>query len=275
MNDGNKFQTKKSLGQHFLNSRVVPDWMVETAEINQGETVLEIGPGTGVLTRALLEAGAKVVALEADKRALAVLHENFQNYLSSGQLTPHQTDVRQLDFSEFGLRDHEFKIVANIPYYLSGHLLRVCLAGSIQPRSLVFLVQKEVAKRAAASLERGDKESLLSLSVQAFGEPVYVREVSRGHFTPSPQVDSAILLVRNIDRANFSQIDEAHFFSLLHLGFGQKRKQLLGNLSATYDRTELLHHFSTIGIEEKARAEDVPLNKWLQLTKATLSTDSA
>ena len=246
---------------------------MEAAEIKKGETVLEIGPGTGALTEALLEAGAKVVALETDGRAIAVLEKDFAEHLSSGALTLHQIDVRQLDFKSLGLCDHDFKIVANIPYYLSGHLLRVCLSGQVQPKSLVFLVQKEVAKRATESVEGGGKESLLSLSVQAFGEPVYVRVVGRGHFTPAPAVDSAILLVRNVNRDNFAELEQEAFFELLHLGFGQKRKQLIGNLAAKYDRVELLKHFSTVGIEEKTRAEDVPLNKWLWLAKNILSTD--
>jgi 16S rRNA (adenine1518-N6/adenine1519-N6)-dimethyltransferase len=142
------------------------------------------------------------------------------------------------------------------------------LESAIQPKSLVFLVQKEVAKRNTEDLKHGGKESILSLSVKAFGVPIYVKAVSRGHFTPPPKIDSAIILVQNITRDNFQNIDPSFFFELLHIGFGQKRKQLLGNLSKHFDRNTLTNIFSTLSLPVSTRAEDVPLEKWLQLTAA-------
>ena len=267
MPEGDKFQTKKSLGQHFLNSDIVPQWLTAAADLSESDTVLEIGPGTGALTEAILKTGARVVALETDSRALGVLNEKFQSEIASGQLTLKQYDVRQLQLSDLGLLDHSFKIVANIPYYLSGHLFRVCLDSEVQPNCLVFLVQKEVAKRIASELSRGEKESLLSLSVKAFGQPELIRSVSRGHFTPPPKVDSAIIAVRNINVDNFVDFSREQFFTLLHLGFGQKRKQLVGNLSAKLDRNKVAHILSTLGIRPDVRAEDLSLTEWLKLAK--------
>lgn len=272
MEERKKFETKKSLGQHFLTSPVVPAWMCEAACVTAGDIVLEIGPGTGVLTREILSRGARVIALEADIRAIEVLSDAFSKEIKEGTLTLHHTDVRGMDPKDItGLRDHEFKIVANIPYYLSGMLFRIFLESGIQPKSLVYLVQKEVAKRITTQLSRNEKESILSLSVKAYGTPEYVKTVSRGHFSPAPKVDSAIIAVRNIHRDNFKDLDESLFFALLHIGFGQKRKQLLGNLSKHYDRSSLTHTFSTLSLPVSIRAEDVPLEIWLNLAKALQS----
>lgn len=273
MPEGDKFITKKSLGQHFLNSEVVPSWMCDAAEITNNDNVLEIGPGTGALTKELLKRGAKVTALEADERAIASLQTTFAEEISAGQLLCIHMDVRGLEVSEIpGINDHDFKIVANIPYYLSGMLFRTFLESSIQPNTLVYLVQKEVAKRITTSISKGEKESLLSLSIKAYGTPKYVRTVSRGHFTPPPKVDSAIIAIKNINRDHFKVLSETDFFTLLHLGFGQKRKQLLGNLSGTYDRETVTHILSTVGLPESVRAEDIPLEKWLIMAEKLLST---
>jgi len=261
------FVTKKSLGQHFLNSEVVPRWLCDAANIKNGETIVEIGPGTGALTQELLKRGAKVIALEADHRAVEILKEKYQEAITASELTLLEVDVRRFSLKELGLADKDFKIVANIPYYLSGMLFRTCTAGEIQPSCLVFLVQKEVAKRATSSHDKGGKESLLSLSLQVFGKPEYVKSVPRGHFTPSPKVDSAIIAVRNINRNRLKDVDEDRFFDLLHLGLGEKRKQLLGNLSKKYSREKLNGAFTKLNIPLDIRGEDLPLKSWLDLIK--------
>jgi 16S rRNA (adenine1518-N6/adenine1519-N6)-dimethyltransferase len=246
--------------------------MCDAARVTEGDIVLEVGPGTGVLTSELLKRGATVVALEADARAIAALEETFVAEIRDKQLILVHTDVREMDFTSIPLiADHEYKVVANIPYYLSGHLFRSFLEASIQPKSLVFLVQKEVGKRITDGIERGGKESILSLSVKVYGTPTYVKAVSKGHFNPPPKIDSAIILVQNISRDNFKDLDPSLFFQLLHIGFGQKRKQLIGNLSKHYDRNTLTNTFSTLSLSVSIRAEDVPLEKWLLLAQS-LST---
>ena len=270
-----KFQTKKSLGQHFLNSPVVSEWMCEAAEIASNDKVVEIGPGTGALTSELLKRGAVVTALEADTRAIEVLQKNFASEIANKQLVVIHQDVRTLDLGAItDLKDHEFKVVSNIPYYLSGMLFRTLLQTPLQPSTLVYLVQKEVAKRITADISRGEKESLLSLSVKAYGKPVYVRTVTRGHFTPPPKVDSAIIAVRNVSRDLFTHISEADFFKVIHLGFGQKRKQLAGNLAKEYDREVITHTLSTLNLLVSTRAEDVPIEKWPTLVEKIVSTGS-
>jgi 16S rRNA (adenine1518-N6/adenine1519-N6)-dimethyltransferase len=258
-----KFEHKKSLGQHFLNSDYVPKQMCDAADIQVGDIVLEIGPGTGVLTKEILARDAKVVAIEADERAISSLAETFPDEIARHQLTIHHHDARTLNPAEFNLEKQSYKVVSNIPYYLSGHLFRTLLDTDYQPNTLVFLIQKEVAERIA----RDPKESLLSLSVKVFGDPSYICIVKRGHFTPPPKIDSAIVAIKNISKERLEDTKPENFFHLIHLGFAQKRKQLLGNLSVEFNRDTLSQVFSEEGIEQTVRAEDVPLPTWLSLTQ--------
>lgn len=269
-----KFLHKKSLGQHFLNSEVVPGWMADAGEVSEGDVVLEIGPGTGALTRELLARGAEVKAIETDERAIAALEETFASEIASGQLVVSLGDMRELSAADvakrFGLTNRQFKLIANIPYYLSGFLFRTFLESPLQPASIIFLVQKEVAARIA----RDEKESLLSLSVKVFGTPIYIRTVKRGHFTPPPQIDSAIIKVEGIRQPDLTIAQKTLFFDLIHLGFGQKRKQLLGNLSARFQKTDLTLAFTELTIPLTTRAEDLALPTWLALVHrlSTVST---
>jgi 16S rRNA (adenine1518-N6/adenine1519-N6)-dimethyltransferase len=261
-------KAKKSLGQHFLNNTRVPALMADAGDVKRGDTVLEIGPGTGVLTRELLKRGARVVALEADKRAVLVLNETFKSEIANGNLVISHTDVRSLVLSSLAphILPSKYKVVANIPYYLSGMLFRTFLETDMQPSDLVFLVQKEVAERIA----RDTKESLLSLSVKVYGDPQYIKTIKRGNFTPVPKVDSAIIAIRNISKKRLGTLTETDFFTLIHAGFASKRKQLLGNLSTLFPREVLVHTFSTLGIRPDVRGEDLSLKKWLELLQ-TLS----
>ncbi len=251
------FQKKKSLGQHFLHDPVHVNAVADAAEVGTGDTVLEIGPGEGSLTEALLQRGARIIAVEKDRRLIPVLKEKFKG---------RSVEVHEADALEFALppecREGVWKLVANIPYYITGALLKKFLSGENQPSHLVFLIQKEVAERIA----RSKKESILSLSVKAYGEPRYVKTVPAGAFSPPPKVDSAILAVKNISRKHFSSPkEEERFFALLHAGFGAKRKLLASNLKPLLGEgaTERLER---AGIPRNARAEDVPLGAWLTLS---------
>ena len=151
-------QKKKSLGQHFLHSQSYLQAIVHAAEIKAGERVLEVGPGDGTLTRELLAAGAHVMAVEKDTRLIPVLRERF-----AGQtLTVIEDDALHFDISKYFEPSEPFKLVGNIPYYITGALLRKFLSAEHQPSLLVFLIQKEVAERIA----RSKKESILSLSIR-------------------------------------------------------------------------------------------------------------
>lgn len=254
------FEAKKSLGQNFLKNPQIATKIAQAADIVPEEVVFEIGPGTGMLTRALLKEGAQVVALEADDRAVAVLKEEFKDEITSERLTLIHGDARKVTVEELPLPE-TFKVVANIPYYLSGMLFEMFVGGKKQPVCLVFLVQKEVAERIA----RSRKESLLSLSLKAYGTPTYEGTVSRGNFEPMPGVDSAILKISNISKDRFHELNEAFFFKVLKAGFSARRKQLRGNLTAIAPKALIDETFSTLGIPEKTRGEDLSVDTWTQI----------
>lgn len=258
-----KFAHKKSLGQNFLTSDIVPRWLCEAGDIKTGDLVYEIGPGTGRLTSELLARGAKVIAVEADERALLLLNQTFASAIAGGQLTVVHGDVRTISPASLQLVDQKFKVIANIPYYLSGFLLRQILESTTQPNTLVFLMQKELVERIA----RAKKESILSLSIKAFGQPRYIKTVTRGHFNPIPKVDSAILQITNISRNNFKDFSAAHFFTLLHLGLGKKRKQLIANLSQEYERELIGNSLLALAKPIEVRGEDLHCTQWLELAK--------
>jgi 16S rRNA (adenine1518-N6/adenine1519-N6)-dimethyltransferase len=237
--------------------------MCDAGAVGASDTVFEIGPGTGVLTHELLKRDARVIALEADLRAIESLQETFATEITSGQLTIHHGDARAIDFEALQLTNTTYKCIANIPYYLSGHLFRTMLETPHHPSDLVFLVQKEVAERIA----RDPKESILSLSVKAFGTPKYIKTVAAGHFNPPPAVDSGIISISDISHGSFAEITIPEFFLIVKTGLAAKRKQLLGNLSVLYSRTQLTNTFSTLAIPKDIRGEDVSITKWLELVQ--------
>ncbi len=254
-----KFITKKSLGQHFLHNRHYLEVVADTADIKKGETVLEIGPGEGALTAVLLERGAKVVALEKDSRLIEVLREKFAGEM----FEVIEGDALLFDISNSIKNTTAYKVVGNIPYYITGALFKKFLSGKHQPQTLVFLIQKEVAERIA----RSKKESILSLSIKAYGVPKYIKSVPAGAFVPPPKVDSSVLLVSGISRGNFKNAaHEERFFELLKAGFGQKRKLLASNIKKILGEQHT-NKLENVGVSPKARAEDVSLEAWLALSR--------
>lgn len=243
---------KKSLGQNFLMHARIAERIADAAKLSRDATVFEIGPGTGVLTRALLERAGKVIAVEADRELFEKLQFDFANEITAGRLKLLYGDVRSLDIATL---PKGYTLVANIPYYLTGEIFRKFLESKNQPSAMTLLVQKEVAERIA----RSKKESILSLSVKAYGTPKYEFTVPRGAFKPAPKVDSAVLTIQNISRKNFAlRSGEELFFALLHAGFAHKRKFARKNLADA--------GFSAENIPEKARAEDIPIDQWLAIT---------
>lgn len=253
------------LGQHFLRGTWAAAALAKEAAISSGDTVLEIGPGKGVLTRELLRTGARVIAIEKDEGLVVVLQEVFPSELASGQLHIVEGDVRNFDPSGYGLRATDYKLAANIPYYITGEILRQFLTAAAQPRTMALLVQKEVADRIVA---RDGKESILSNSVKAYGMPRIAAKVSKGNFSPPPKVDSAILVIENISRDFFSDVNEKRFFEIVRKGFSSKRKLLASNLETEdLSKSRVLDVFKTCEIPDKARAEDITLNSWKCLSK--------
>ncbi len=223
------------------------------ADLPSDATVLEIGPGTGMLTRELLKLAKKVVAIEADGELFTKLQAEFASEIASERLELHHSDIRTFRIDSL---PRSYALVANIPYYLTGEIFRMFLSAENQPSRVALLVQKEVAVRIA----RARKESILSLSVKAYGTPKLEFSVPRGAFKPAPKVDSAVLTIRDISRHNFAtSAEEERFFALIHAGFAHKRKFVRKNIGDA--------GLSAGDIPEKARAEDMPLATWLMLAK--------
>lgn len=253
---------KKSLGQHFLNSPKIVSDIVAAGKVSNSDTVLEIGPGEGVLTKQLLETGAHVICIEKDDRLIPELQKTFIHEIAVKQLDLIHADV--LDIGITHITKEKYKVVANIPYYITGQIIRMFLESDAQPLSMTLLIQKEVADRIVA---RDGKESLLSLSVKVFGNPKIDRLVGRGAFTPQPNVDSAVITIDDISKEKLDGVSSDLFFKVIHAGFAHKRKQLIPNLTSLYTKTDIAKAFHACGIEEKVRAEDLTLVTWINLCK--------
>lgn len=244
-------RAKKSLGQNFLMHARIAERIALSARITKDDVAFEIGPGTGMLTRELLKLAGQVIAVEADPKLFAHLQQEFAEEIAAGRLDLHLGDIRAFDID---VLPRGYALVANIPYYITGEIFRMFLEAVNQPSSMTLLVQKEVAERIA----RSKKESVLSLSVKAYGTPKYEFIIPRGAFSPAPKVDSAVLSIRDISRQHFkNSAEEDKFFALLHAGFAHKRKFIRKNLA----EAGLLAG----DLPEKARAEDVGLEEWLAL----------
>lgn len=260
---------KKQFGQNFLTSIPARNAIVDGGNLTSQDTVLEIGPGKGFLTQGLLQKAGHVVALEKDRDLLPILEETFTQEIHDKKLTIVIGDVLSFNPSDHALQQGKYKVIANIPYYITGAIISRFLSDVVQPSHMVLLMQKEVAERIVA---RDGKESLLSLSVKAYGEPRVIHKVSAGSFFPKPKVDSAVLSISSISRAAFkNQYHEEIFFKLIHAGFAHKRKVMLPSLRKAFPQHDILALFKELSLNEKVRAEDVTLPLWLQLS-SKLST---
>ena len=210
------------------------------------------------MTEKLLATGAWVVAVEKDDELFAFLKHKFEKEIENGKL-----ELIHDDILNFKLKIENYKLVANIPYNITGAIFKKFLETNYQPQIMVLLVQKEVAKRIVA---QDDKESILSISVKAYGTPRYIETVKAGSFVPAPKVDSAILSVENISKEFFKGILEKKFFEMVRAGFKSKRKKLSSNLSVIFEKSKILETFEKLGLDHNLRAEDVSVDTWRKLS---------
>ncbi len=259
-------RAKKSLGQHFLRSERALTAIVEAGKINKKDTALEIGPGMGALTRKLLETGAKVIAVEKDDELFELLEQKFEKEIKDGKLELIRGDILEFDLSKLEART--YKLVANIPYNITGVILKKFLEADRQPKKMVLLVQKEVAKRTVA---QDGKESILSISVKTYGIPRYIETVKAGSFVPMPKIDSAIIAIENISKQFFQGFREDDFFKTLKTGFKSKRKKLSSNLSTKFPKDKVRETFQKLNLDDNLRAEDVGIETWGKLVSALSS----
>lgn len=276
-------RAKKSLGQHFLRSERALASIIDAGDVSAEDVVLEIGPGEGILTKRLLFFAAKVVAVEKDNFLYEQLKAQFASEIEAGKLDLIHGDILDFDPNMLGFyKGFTYKLIANIPYNITGQIIRKFLSADYQPEAMVLLVQKEVAERIVAknkakkmwtpSVHRG-KESILSISVKAYGKPRYVETVKAGSFAPAPKVDSAILAVEDISKSFFNGFSEEVFFKVVRAGFGSKRKKLSSNLSAIYPKDKIKAAFYSLGLDENIRAEDISIEEWRILIKSLTPED--
>ncbi len=245
---------KKQLGQNFLNSGKIAEKIASFAPADT-EKILEVGPGKGILTKSLLEKGFSVIAVEKDNELIPFLEDKFQSEIKSGKLKLVNKDA--LEFSLSG----NYSIVSNIPYYITGALIKHFLEAKNQPSSIVLLVQKEVAERI---VEKDGKSSILSISVKIYGNPKIVLKVPARFFTPKPKVDSAVIQITNIKNPFKNEKEKTRFFKLLKTGFSHKRKKLISNLKSFAPEEKLQKTFQSLGVLN-ARAEELSKEKWWEL----------
>lgn len=264
---------KKSLGQHFLRSEKALNSIIDAGELKFNDVVLEIGPGEGVLTKRLLAAGCSVLAIEKDDELYKLLKTKFSKEIRAQKLILEHDDI--LNFNISKPVAESYKLIANIPYNITGAILEKFLSADIQPSLMVLLVQKEVAERIcgphSAKATRGKKESILSISIKAYGAPHYVETVRAGSFAPAPKVDSAIIKISHISKDFFNNFNEKEFFKLLKAGFKAKRKKLSSNLSQIFDKSLVEKTFQTLNLDENTRAEDLSIETWRKLAQMLIS----
>lgn len=250
-------------GQNFLVDDKVLKAIIEKANIKPGETILEIGPGFGVLTEALLSSGAKVVAVERDRALAGYLRRRFR---ATANFNLINADILRLD-----LADHiapPYRIISNIPYSITGKIINKFVAGhGPKPTDMLILVQKEVGERICA---QPGKMSLLAIAVKLYGEPSLELSVPRACFWPVPRVDSVLLKIVNIKaQTSYPIQDFKAFWRLAHFGFSSPRKQLHNNLAAGLGiRSEAVKTtLHKLKIGEPARAQELSIDEWVKLSE--------
>ena len=255
----------KIRGQNFLISETVLDTIIKTAAINKEELILEIGPGLGSLTERLVKDSKKVIALEIDQdfqKVLDKLEKKYSNLEIIWQdiLSLTNEQLRKI-LSVARLKD--YKVVANIPYYLTSKLINKFLNFKKQPLSMTIMVQKEVAQRLAA-----EEQSLLSLSLSFYAQVEIITIVSKEKFFPSPQVDSALIHINNIHPWLYAE-EENELWKLIHKGFAHKRKKLINNLKkdSIFKKEQLIKIFKDLNLDKNIRAQDLSKENWLALFK--------
>jgi 16S rRNA (adenine1518-N6/adenine1519-N6)-dimethyltransferase len=249
---------KKSLGQNFLVDNSILTGIVEAASLTDSDEVLEVGPGLGDLTRLLASASKRVVGVEIDGRFIPILETRLVGWQNVQIIQGNILDVVPGEIFQ-----GNYKVVGNLPYYITGQLFRKFLSFEIKPSLLLFTVQKEVAQRITAG---PGKMSLLALIVQFYSKVKLVRTIKAGTFCPRPNVDSAIIRLDVFESSPLSTKDEARFIKLAKVGFSHKRKQLQKNLRQLgFSNAELSSFLSRAGIDGTRRAESLSLEEWLLL----------
>jgi 16S rRNA (adenine1518-N6/adenine1519-N6)-dimethyltransferase len=253
---------RKGLGQHFLVDEEVLGVILAAADITPGDIIVEVGPGLGILTEALAKKAGGVIAIELDDKLAALLKKTLASF---NNVTIVNDDVLNIEPGELLKRQRspDYKVVANLPYYITSPVLRHFLEAEAKPKVMVVMVQAEVARAIAA---RPGDMSLLSVSVQFYGQPEIVSRVPAQSFYPAPEVDSAVLRISLYPRPAVA-VEEGGFFELVRAGFAAPRKQLANSLAQGLGLPKelILPLLEKAEIDGQRRAETLTLEEWARL----------
>ncbi len=252
----------KSLGQHWLHDRNILASIAESADLNSSDTVLEIGPGLGTLTSELLRRAKKVIAVEFDPNLASKLPAQYPGK----NLEVVNSDILEFDLSSLPTG---YKVVANIPYYITGKIIQYLLTANNKPAVAVLLVQREVAERLASG---PGQMSILSVSAQVYADVSLGILVGADYFTPPPKVDSQVVILKTRSNPFLTDVSEADFFRMVKAGFSEKRKKLRSSLSGglRMSKNDVEKLLASAGISPGCRAEELSLSDWVRLTKTNL-----
>ena len=265
-------QVRKGLGQHFLIDEEVLRLITSAAELTATDVIMEVGPGLGILTKELARQVGWVVAIELDSKLAVALKQTLASFDNVSIINK---DILQIDPADL-LQEHKtrfpaaisspfsYKVVANLPYYITSPVLRHFVEASVKPQIMVVMVQKEVAEAIVAEPGR---MSVLSISVQFYGEPSIISYVPAQCFYPAPEVDSAILRIDLYPQPAVAVTDTGSFFELVRAGFSASRKQICNSLAQGLGlpKAEILSRLKKAGIVPQRRAETLSLDEWAQL----------
>jgi 16S rRNA (adenine1518-N6/adenine1519-N6)-dimethyltransferase len=250
---------RKGLGQNFLISDGLLQRIVDAADLDRRDVVLEVGAGLGTLTRHLCQRAGRVIAVELDERLLPLLHQTLGPY---GNIDVLHGDI--LAFNPGDLVSPPYKVVGNLPYYITSAVLRHFLEARAKPSLLVVTVQREVADRIVAS---PGEMSLLAVSVQLYGQPRVIAKAPPGAFYPSPGVHSAVVRIDIHPSPQLSAEQEEGFFDVVRAGFGQRRKQLRNSLSQglKVPVEEVVEALRSAGLDQRQRPQELSIEQWVRL----------
>ncbi|MFC1933872.1 16S rRNA (adenine(1518)-N(6)/adenine(1519)-N(6))-dimethyltransferase RsmA [Chloroflexota bacterium] len=265
-------RARKGLGQHFLIDEEVLRLIISAVELTPADVVIEVGPGLGVLTRELAKQAGRVIAIELDNKLAAILRETMASsgnvtVINDNVLSTNPAALLQEQGGEFLPQTgspFRYKVVANLPYYITSPILRHFLEAEEKPESMVIMVQKEVAEEITA---KPGRMSLLSISVQLYGEPTIISHVPARSFYPTPGVDSAIMRIVLYPQPAVEIADGESFFALVRAGFSASRKQMANSLAQGLglSKAEVLALLEKAAIAPQRRAETLTLEEWAHL----------
>lgn len=262
------FKIKKNLGQNFLTDKNTVNKIVDAANIDKNDLVIEIGPGLGTMTRELAQRAKQVVTIELDKKLLPILEETLADYKNVQIINQ---DALKVNFDQISnsSQDGKYKIVANLPYYVTTPIVMYLLESRFQISTIIVMVQKEVAQRMVA--KPGGKEyGALSVAVQFYTRPEIVAKVPPTVFHPRPEVESAVVRMQILDQPIVDINDQAKFFKVVRAAFGQRRKTLLNaisNFGFNKSKDEIEKILNQCSIDPKRRGETLSLEEFAHLSR--------